>query len=296
MTLTNPTAATKRTDLPWLRQRAVPRQPTTALADHATTPGVAPVIEAPATSRVSTSLDLGAPVPEPPATPAKTPSMLDLTLSDEPAPAIPAAERSTARPAARSKTAPARRARPGHPEILTQKAPTVELTAVQSGVGALSITAACSDEVGDIRIGCVYQLRTTGEGIVQPAGGPDTAPATSHQPLIRHDRDRFETLTVDLRQSRELERLVVLLYSATASEPLRWGGTLLIETSGDSRIEVPLERPSSPGVLAALSIYNINGRYVLRAEQQLTNGPVREACAAFGFNRITWLDDRTPLT
>jgi hypothetical protein len=44
-----------------------------------------------------------------------------------------------------------------------------------------------------------------------------------------------------------------------------------------------------------LSLYNVRGEYVLRAELESIEGGVREACRAYGYDRITWLDDRTPV-
>ncbi len=44
-----------------------------------------------------------------------------------------------------------------------------------------------------------------------------------------------------------------------------------------------------------LSIYQVRGEFVVRAEMQTLYGDVREACRAYGYDRITWLDDRTPV-
>jgi hypothetical protein len=44
-----------------------------------------------------------------------------------------------------------------------------------------------------------------------------------------------------------------------------------------------------------MSLYNVRGEFVLRAEMQALNGGVREACRAYGYDRITWLDDRAPV-
>ena len=44
-----------------------------------------------------------------------------------------------------------------------------------------------------------------------------------------------------------------------------------------------------------LSLYQVRGELVLRAEMQTLFGDVREAARAYGFDRITWLDGRTPV-
>jgi hypothetical protein len=74
-----------------------------------------------------------------------------------------------------------------------------------------------------------------------------------------------------------------------------WGGTLIVSTLGGARIEVPLDRAPSPNVLVALSVFNVGGELVLRAELDEVAGTVRDACVAHGYDRITWLDAYTPL-
>jgi hypothetical protein len=68
------------------------------------------------------------------------------------------------------------------------------------------------------------------------------------------------------------------------------------------RVEVPLEVPldaaSGPhpaGVLVALSVLAVDGELVLRAENELVPGALRDACTAHGFEEITWVDTQTPL-
>jgi hypothetical protein len=48
-------------------------------------------------------------------------------------------------------------------------------------------------------------------------------------------------------------------------------------------------------VAVLMSLYNVRGEFVLRAEMQTLNGDVREAARAYGFDRISWLDDRSPV-
>lgn len=178
--------------------------------------------------------------------------------------------------------------------MLDADQPTVTLTRIQSGVGALTLSAACSAAVGDVRLGCAYQLAGDRSSLVQAAIELTQAPAATRRPVIVAGRDRFETLTLDLAQVHDLERVVVYLYSASG-QTLNWGGTLVIETFAGARVEVPISRPASGGTLVALSVYNVDGEFVLRNEDTLIGGPVRAAAAAFGFDRISWLDDHTPL-
>jgi uncharacterized protein involved in tellurium resistance len=187
-----------------------------------------------------------------------------------------------------------RRARSGPPTLLSPKEPVVTLTRIQSGVGVLRIEAACSPAVGDLRLGAAYQLSSGTSSVVQLAGGPRTAPPTGHRPVISAERGQFEALTIDLVQSRSLERMIVYAFSDSGAV-LNWGGTLLLTTFGQARVELPLDRPPSARVSVLMSLYNIDGEFVVRAEMEEFAGSVRDAVAGYGFDRIAWLDQRTPL-
>lgn len=178
--------------------------------------------------------------------------------------------------------------------LLTPADPTATLTRLQSGVGALRVTAVCSGAVGDVRLCAAYTLIDGATSVVADAPGRQTAPARSRRPVLIATRDRYETLTVDLRQTRALSRLVVLGLSASGST-LAWDGTLVITTFAGARLEVPLDLGSWQGPAVLLSGYVVDGEYVLRAERELITGSVRDACQAYGYDRITWADDATPV-
>jgi len=164
---------------------------------------------------------------------------------------------------------------------------------MQSGVGALTFQAVLSESVGDLRLGCAYQL-VSGQSSVTQASGPRATPTGYRRPVIFTSGERFEALTIDLAQSRELERLIVYAYSESGAT-LNWDGTLVVQTYGGARVELPLRRDPAAGVLVPLSLYNIDGEFVLRSEQSIIRGSIREATASFGFDRISWLNDHTPL-
>jgi hypothetical protein len=186
------------------------------------------------------------------------------------------------------------RVRAGAALVLTRKAPTVTLTRVQSGIGSLIVEAACSPAVGDLRLGAAYQLGAGQTSVVQRESNVTTAPPASRRPVILGQRGQFEKLTVDLVQVRGLERFVVYAYSAS-SGVLSWGGTLVLTTFGGARIEMPLDRAPSANVVVLVSVFSIDGELVIRSENEEIAGTVRDACLAYGFDRITWLDTRTPL-
>lgn len=291
-----PEHAPPRDDLPWLRRRTlrtlVPDTPAPAAAPAAAPPSIK---AQPPTSDTSLDLSPTSPTAPSPLAPPTAPT----------APALRAAP-----PAPPAPTAPAapgfrpRRTSPGAPTLLTPQQPTVTLTRVQSGVGGLTVTAATSVGDGDLRLGCAYQLRSGASSLVQAVSGVTVAPPGSRRPVIRASRDRFEALHLDLRQVGELDRAIVYLFShydAVRAQPpgtkamVPWSGVLSSETLTGVRIDVPLRRDPGPGVLVALSVYNVDGELVLRAENELLAGSVRDAVRAFGFETVTWIDPTTPL-
>jgi hypothetical protein len=106
--------------------------------------------------------------------------------------------------------------------------------------------------------------------------------------------ERFERVSLDLRQVRTLRRMVVYAFSENR-QPISWGGTLVVTTFGGGRLEVPLESLQGGDIAVLMSIYQVRGELVLRAEMQTLHGDVRAASRAYGFDKITWLDDRTPV-
>lgn len=217
MSIGSPKTAPARTDLPFLRHRS---RPATAKP---------PAAPPPSTGRAAPAVEdfLHGRGPRRPGQPAPHPSG-DLDLST----AMPAARPETPGPArSGGGTYQPPRVRTGTPTILTPKAPTVTLTRVQSGVGVLAFEAVCSEAVGDLRLGCAYELRSGQSSIVQHASGVSTAPANSRRPVIKGERDRFERLTLDLMQSRDVERLVIYAFSQSAAA-LTWGAPWLRGHSG----------------------------------------------------------------
>lgn len=195
---------------------------------------------------------------------------------------------------ARVRAYPVARVTAGGRTILNRKSPTVTLTRTQSAIGTLTIEAACSAEVGDLRLGCAYQLRTGASSTVQATGGHRLAPPRSRRPVILGGHDRYERISVDLRQSLDIERLAIFAFSESHAQ-LNWGGTLIVTTFAGAKIELPLEQLASGEVAVLLSLYNVQGEFVLRSELETIAGSIREAARAYGYDQITWLDDRNPV-
>jgi hypothetical protein len=190
---------------------------------------------------------------------------------------------------------------PGRRRLLTADSPTVTLTRLQSGVGTLIVEAAVSAATGAAALGCAYELGN-GESSTVDAGTATSlaaadrriGPPGARRPVLVGGRDRFARIAVDLRQCRDLQRLTCFLHSPT-SQSLTWGGSVVVSTLGGERVEVPLDGLPAGPVLVPLSLYQVDGELVLRREAQPVPGTVRDACRAYGFDRITWMDERTPV-
>jgi hypothetical protein len=182
---------------------------------------------------------------------------------------------------------PARRAgRPGRPVVrlgagrrlkLGPKTPAVTLDRLQSAIGLLTAEAVS----GTAALGCAYDLADGRSGFL---GSGTTA---SRTPLLAVRR---RSVSADLRQVRQLVRLVVIAVFPPAEAP---PGLLVVSTWDGSRLELPLGRPGRGRVTVPLSIHNVGGELVLRAEEGETLSSPRAAAEAFGFDRISWLDDST---
>jgi hypothetical protein len=170
----------------------------------------------------------------------------------------------------------------------------VTLTRIQSGVGVLTFETARSDAVGDLRMGCAYRLRSGFSSVLHNVGTPTTAPPGSTRPVIILEPGGHDRFTLDLTQSRDIDRLVIYAFSGGGPPP-NAGVTLITTTFGQARIDMSLDRLPPQGVVVLLSLYNIAGEFVLRAELDWVAGTARDACAAYGFDQITWLDAWTPL-
>jgi uncharacterized protein involved in tellurium resistance len=237
------------------------------------------------------SLDLSAPATVPASLDLSAPVAASTPLAASTRPARPKTVASHPIPAAAS----------GARIILTPQSPVLALSRLQTGIGTLLFEAACSAQVGDLALGCAYQLRSGRSSIVQHSAGNATAVRDSRTagnaagPLILSSRDSYERIAVDLRHVREIERLLIYALSPSGQQ-LRWGGTLVASTIGGARLELPLDRPASAGVAVLMSVFNVDRRFVLRAEMEIIAGSIRDACKAYGYDNISWLDDHTPVT
>ena len=172
--------------------------------------------------------------------------------------------------------------------MLTPAAPVVALSRLASGVGTLNVEAAVTSGGDDLVLSCAYALASGQSSFLNPDSSQRTAPPDARLPVLTASGERSRRLSIDLRQVRTLSRAVFVLHSRSGT-PVTWSGALLISTIG-ARIDVPVEPAPASAALAAVSLYQVDGRLVLRSERDPAGSP-REACASFGYDAIAWLDD-----
>lgn len=172
----------------------------------------------------------------------------------------------------------------GEDRILRRaSAPVVMLNRTQSGTGSLQCVL--EGLSGDYVLGCAYETDEGKEGAVHRG----MAPSRRRPMLLATDT----TVTVDLRQIAGLRRLLV--YASSASAPITtWEGTLVVSTLGGQKIYVPCSG-ASPS-FALMSIYNVDGHLVIRAEHEPVAGPPQQVCEAYDYDHILWRDGFTPFT
>jgi hypothetical protein len=255
---------------------------------------------------VNTSLDLSAPSGPPQGPPSIGNTSLDLSARSGPPPGPPPGSTSLdlsgeatqdpvpfAAPAGLPRAAPVAAAAPAFtpprthasaPTVLTPQRPSVQLSRLQSGIGALTFEAAWSPDEGFV-LGCAYEMDSGWSSVLRPG--------ETFGPLTMDRRAGHQRLRLDLLHGRHLRRLIVFGVPAVDPGP-HWAGTLLISTHGHARVEIPVE-PPPPGPTVLLSLYNVDGEIVLRAEAQTVPGRIRDACLAFGYDRIAWRDADTAI-
>jgi hypothetical protein len=133
-----------------------------------------------------------------------------------------------------------------------------------------------------------YQRGNGDNRLFTPADGP----LVTADCLLLDHRGGDPVLTVDLLRVRDLRRL---LLAVQPNGPAPLSGALVVTTYGRSRVDQPISLPGLGGVGVIATVHNVDGELVLRAEWDAVGGPLRQACAAYGYDRVTWLDAHTPL-
>jgi hypothetical protein len=158
--------------------------------------------------------------------------------------------------------------------VLDHKTPAMTLNRLQSAIGLLMIDSAPGTELA-----CAYEFTDGDAAFLGP--GFTTAPANSRTPVLA---TKSHSVAFDLRQVCVVSRLLVLAAFPSA----RRTGLITVTSWDGSRLDVPLDQPSTAEFTVVLSIHNVDGELVLRAEDDHFGGSARAACEAFGFTRLVW--------
>lgn len=201
-----------------------------------------------------------------------------------------AAPRSVGRiPRTRERTLPYPRVARASSVRLSRKEPTVTLTRLQSGLGALAVSWRPGASAGDAAVGMVLE---TDDGVLHVVQALGDALRTPERPLPLVRRDPDGTLLLDLRQVRRLRRFLVYGYSPSVTV-VGWDGLLTVTTRDGSRVEVPVDLEPMSGTVAMLTGYQVHGELVLRAEDELVAGPPEQTARRYGYT-YPWLDGTRP--
>ncbi len=190
---------------------------------------------------------------------------------------------------------------------LTREEPTVTLTRLQSGLGALVAGFQPGSAAGDAAMGMVLETSDGVVHVVQALGDPPRPPPRPGPPAPARcgppppparpaplgAREPAARLLADLRQIHHLRRFLLYGYSPSVAV-LEWDAMLLLTTRAGSRIEVPVDLGPMSGTVALLSAYNVHGELVLRAEDELVPGPPEETARRYGYD-YPWRDGRFPI-
>lgn len=174
--------------------------------------------------------------------------------------------------------------------------PVVRLNRLQAGVGALTIEARCSSQVGPLMLGCVWRFQDHATGALTRnpvSGSPILAPA-GHRPVLSAHKGTYDTITIDLRQVRTIDTLLLYAFAAPPSV-CSWAGTLSLTTLAGAQIDVPMDAAPSAGYLPLASIRQVDGHLYVRAQRRWPLTTLKDVCTEFGFAaEMTWLDPNTP--
>ena len=291
----DPEKAPQRADLTFLRRRHIrpapvldPSPPAKIKYQRTAPP---PVIDPPPPAKIKYQRTAPPPVsPVPPIertapapTPPPAPPSLDLSAPPPSGGPPKPVENSAPLP----KLPPPPRVRTGTVVKLENANPTVSLTRLQSGTGALDIGLVADPTSGDLSLGCAYQFTNGDQGLTQVTGEQfGAAPDPRHPALWLSQRTAGQGATLDLRLIRTLRRLIFFAYSPS-SVALEWRGLVSLQTFGGARVEVPVDHAPFAGTLVLMTIFVVNGEMVLRREMEPFPGRLDAALRGFGYDITT---------
>jgi len=177
--------------------------------------------------------------------------------------------------------------RVGSPErvLLCPSRPTVTLTRVQSGVG--SLVFAVRGPAATQHLGCAYALVNRRSGTL--SSNAPAKPDGTGWPLATILPGQRRALALDLRQVGQLSRMI--LFGHTAARNAAWSGGSIVASqfgNGRSSIELRVDGAGAAPLMVLLSLFNVDGELVVRAEAEPIDGTGADACRAYGFDHAGW--------
>lgn len=150
----------------------------------------------------------------------------------------------------------------------------------------------------DVHLGCLWEMNDRSSGLIQLlGGGSDSARCDGNTVLRLGGRSETDgqTLVASLRQMPLLNRMVLFVY---ANNGVPEWGPLNVHLSATLKGGVAVELTPSPGptwatVLAIASVHRVGGTLVVRREDQYLSGQQSSVGWAYGFDSLSWSDERT---
>ena len=177
----------------------------------------------------------------------------------------------------------------GERRILSVDAPVVHLTRMQSAAGAITFVPA-TNPTGALALACAFETTDSREHVVR-LGVADALPREG----VTIVRTTASGLWINLRQIRRLRRFLIVGLPQTPDRATP-GGTLTVTTYGSGRLDLPMKAETTLGAKALLTGYVVEGRLVLRAENDPYSGTLQQVCDVYGYSETSWRDPFTPLS
>lgn len=159
--------------------------------------------------------------------------------------------------------------------------PVVGLSRAQSGIGSMSVRMEAPG--GGLVLGLLAEDTDGVQAVIGPASEP--FPIAALHPSGH--------VLINLRRVRELRRVLIFV---TAKSPRSvWQGLITATLPSGTKAHTSLTFPEPGENAAAFSILVVDGHLVLRAERDHRDIPLRVLARAYGYSRIAWVNDRTPV-
>ncbi len=209
---------------------------------------------------------------------------LDLDQRQAPGPAAASSVEAGPNPGAKGALLPVRRARRAPAGALTElnlERPSVTLSRLQSGVGALAVALV---GVGAERaaLGCAYEIAASPHARTLVVDAT-TDPVPKPDALLWGSFKQHQRIIVDLRQIERFRRALIFVTTGLGNGAAA-SCALLFAVRGVDLVECRMDLPAGEGTLVVASVYNVFGELVIRSEAWTLEASLRTAAEAHGFS------------